>query len=193
MSASESQLPYRCHNFTVGSTTKSTSPKLSSVTMQKPVDPKANEALANNNQLKRYLAKRTSCTEEAADLYQESVVRVLEQAKKSAITNPVAYAIRIARNLLIKQDVKSEEYQDDAHCNAENPENKLEEAQRIELIYQALDNMPEQRRRVFKLRRINGETREEIAQQLGITVECVTRHTSRAMVDIQRYLEAQTK
>lgn len=185
--------PYNCHNVSLTSTINTNKTKMTASTMPKPVDTCSHDPLVNNSQLKRFLARRTQCEEEAADLYQESVVRVLEQAKKSTISNPVAYAISIAKNLLTQRTQKNEGDIDDIAAANGDPEHSLQDAQRIALIYQALKQMPEQRRRVFELRRINGESREAIALQLNISADAVTRHTSRAMVDIQRYLEMKTK
>jgi RNA polymerase sigma-70 factor (ECF subfamily) len=53
--------------------------------------------------------------------------------------------------------------------------------------------MPEQRRRAFELRRLHGESRKAIAEQLGISMETVTRHITRALADIQRYIDSKTK
>lgn len=151
------------------------------------------DCLTNNAQLRRYLSGRTRCSEEAADIYQESVARVLEQSRKSTINNPIGYAIRVARNLLTARPVDCDDDIDNLDSPKANPEYLLEEAQRIELITQALENMPEQRRRAFELRRLHGESRKAIAEQLGISMETVTRHITRALADIQRYIDSKTK
>lgn len=151
------------------------------------------DCLTNNAQLRRYLSGRTRCTEEAADIYQESVVRVLEQARKSTINNPIGYAIRVARNLLTARSADYEDDIDSIDSPKANPEYLLEEAQRIELISQALENMPEQRRRAFEMRRLQGESRKAIAEQLDISMETVTRHITRALADIQRHIDSKTK
>ncbi|QJR80724.1 sigma-70 family RNA polymerase sigma factor [Alteromonas pelagimontana] len=147
------------------------------------------DQLTDNTQLQRYLSRNTRDVEEAADIYQESVMRVLEQARESVIENPLAYAKRVARNLLLRRSSVSTEDVELLDNPGANPEQLLDHEQRINLIYQALSAMPAQRRKVFELRRIHGESREEIAQKLGIGVEAVTRHISRAMVDIQRHLD----
>ncbi|WP_228758006.1 RNA polymerase sigma factor [Idiomarina loihiensis] len=151
------------------------------------------DCLTNNAQLRRYLSGRTRSSEEAADIYQESVARVLEQSRKSTINNPIGYAIRVARNLLTARPVDCDDDIDNLDSPKANPEYLLEEAQRIELISQALENMPEQRRRAFELRRLHGESRKAIAEQLGISMETVTRHITRALADIQRYIDSKTK
>ena len=49
--------------------------------------------------------------------------------------------------------------------------------------------MPVQRRRVFEMRRIEGQSRQAIASSLNISAEAVTKHISRAMADIQLHLD----
>lgn len=62
----------------------------------------------------------------------------------------------MARNLLTARPVDCDDDIDNLDSPKANPEYLLEEAQRIELISQALENMPEQRRRAFELRRLHG-------------------------------------
>ena len=74
-------------------------------------------------------------------------------------------------------------------CYRQNPELHLETQQRIELIAQVINAMPVQRRRVFEMRRIEGQSRQAIASSLNISAEAVTKHISRAMADIQLHLD----
>ena len=147
------------------------------------------EQLTEGNHLARYLSRHASNADEAAEIYQESIVRVLEQAKQSAIRHPLAYVIRVARNLLIKNSEISIDDVDEMQCNQPNPEETFSQQQRVELITQALNTMPSQRRRVFIMRRIDGESRQAIAAKLGLSIEAVSKHLSRAMADIQRQLD----
>lgn len=147
------------------------------------------QQLTEGNQLKRYLSRHASSADEAAEIYQESIVRVLERAKESAIQNPLAYVIRVARNLLIKTADISLDDIDEMECSNANPEETTCHAQRVDLITQALNNMPSLRRKVFILRRMEGESRQNIAKQLDISSEAVSKHLSRALADIQRHLD----
>ena len=44
--------------------------------------------------------------------------------------------------------------------------------------------MPPLRRKVFEMRRIEDKSREEIAQELDLSVEAVKKHINRAMVEV---------
>lgn len=147
------------------------------------------QALINSKVLKQYLRRHAVNREEAADLYQESIARVLEQSRATVIDNPLAYAFRIARSLLSKRQTHETDDIDEQHCYRQNPELYLETQQRIELIAEVINAMPAQRRRVFELRRIEGHSRQAIAMRLNISAEAVTKHISRAMTDIQRHLD----
>lgn len=186
--------PQNCHNEGVSLVFSAKRRGIQKAAMSDKKDnSKLYDCLTNNPQLRRYLSGRTRCSQEAADIYQESVVRVLEQSRKSTINNPIGYAIRVARNLLTTRSVDCDDDIDNIDSPKANPEYLLQEAQRIELISQALDSMPEQRRRAFELRRLHGESRKAIAEQLGISTETVTRHITRALADIQRYIDCKTK
>ncbi len=147
------------------------------------------QTLINSKVLKQYLYRHSVNSEEAADLYQESIARVLEQSKTTVIDNPLAYAFRVARNLLSKRQLLDTDNIDEQQCYRQNPELHLETQQRIELIAQVINAMPVQRRRVFEMRRIEGQSRQAIASSLNISAEAVTKHISRAMADIQLHLD----
>lgn len=57
------------------------------------------------------------------------------------------------------------------------------------LITLAVDNMPEQRRKVFTMSRLSGMTYIEIAEKLGLSVRTVERHAYLALKEIRTMLE----
>ena len=144
--------------------------------------------------LKRYLHRHTSDPADAADLYQESILRVLEQARGRAIHNPIAYAFRVARNLIINRpraEMVSSEELDELACHLPTPEDALNHSRNVEYMHQLLSTMPPLRREVLIRRRLHGESREHIAQALGLSEEAVKKHMTRALSDVQRFLDAQ--
>ncbi len=148
------------------------------------------QQIVEGAQLNRYLNRHANSADEAADIYQESIVRVLEQSRRHRIENPLAYAIRVARNLLsarISND--NDEDIDSIACSRYAPADHVEHAQTCAQLSQVLETMPPLRKKVFILRRVEGETRQQIAKQLDISVEAVSKHLSRAMADVQMYLD----
>ncbi|MCU4675179.1 sigma-70 family RNA polymerase sigma factor [Catenovulum sp. 2E275] len=140
-------------------------------------------------QLTRYLNRHADNPDEAADIYQESVVRVLEQAKQTQINNPIAYVIQIAKSLLIKNKIGVFEVLEDTECSQPSPEDTLASEQKMKLIEQSLLQMPTLRREVFTLRRIQGESRQQIALKLNLSEAAVSKHLTRAMADIQSHID----
>lgn len=139
--------------------------------------------------LKRFVQRHTDNATDVADLYQESITRVLEQAREQRINNPVAYAIRIARNLIINRSPVAHADETEMICPGPSPEEAVSHNQQLREIQLLLEAMPSLRREVFIRRRLNGERREDIARHLGISVEAVKKHISRALADIQRALD----
>lgn len=149
------------------------------------------QLLAGSHLIQGYIYRHTRNPQEAADCYQEVIARVLEQARTSAINNPVAYAIRTARNLIINNPQvihEDPELLEQVLCASLSPEERLNTEQRVAHILRILHAMPALRREVFIRRRVNGESRETIADALAISREAVKKHITRAMVDIQREL-----
>ncbi|MEC7825117.1 MAG: sigma-70 family RNA polymerase sigma factor [Pseudomonadota bacterium] len=141
-------------------------------------------------QLNRYLNRHANSADEAADIYQESILRVLEQSRRHRIDNPLAYAIRVARNLLSARGHKEDSDDiDSIACSRYAPADHVEHAQTCAQLSDVLENMPPLRKKVFILRRVEGESRQQIARQLDISVDAVSKHLSRAMADVQLYLD----
>lgn len=62
---------------------------------------------------------------------------------------------------------------------------KLYEKELMVLIYLTVENMPEQRRKIFRMNKDKGMTASEIAETLGLSVRTVERHIYLAMKDIR--------
>jgi RNA polymerase sigma-70 factor (ECF subfamily) len=70
-----------------------------------------------------------------------------------------------------------------------DPESKVITEQKLELVKQALDELPPLRRKVFELRRLEGLSREEISLKLDMSQESVKKHITRAMTQITLHVE----
>lgn len=146
--------------------------------------------------LKRYIQRIAPNSSDAADIYQESVLRVIEQARAQPLRNPLAYALRIARNLLLGDNKRQllsldnlDELSNPLTCPAPCPEERTSQRQRAQLLSGFLATMPAQRREVLLRRRLQGESREQIAAAMGLSQEAVKKHMTRALADLQRFLD----
>jgi RNA polymerase sigma-70 factor (ECF subfamily) len=148
------------------------------------------QALKNADPLARYL-QRNASSADAADIFQESVTRVLEQSRQRPILNPLAYAFTVARHMLMRLKPAQAEEPDLQPCQSANPEEMASMQQTVDLLSQALAAMPTLRRQVFVLLRMEGKSRSDIAALLQISEDAVSKHISRALADIQRLLDQQ--
>lgn len=74
----------------------------------------------------------------------------------------------------------------------DSPLGKLLEEELEERVHAAIRQLPEECRKVFRLSRFEGKRNEEIAQELGISVNTVKYHIKRALAllheDLREYL-----
>lgn len=146
-------------------------------------------------QLRGFIAKQVRSHQEIDDILQDTLLRSMQTGDKACIRNPLAYAIQVARSVvqdhwrrLLRQPLISENDNTvvDAESKVASP--TLDEQQmyrqQLELLLKILGDMPELRRKVFLLRRLEGLSREEIAIRLDMNDEAVKKHISRAMVTI---------
>ncbi len=148
--------------------------------------------ISSSGPLKRYIRKIVPNSSDIADIYQESILRVIEQARSQPLRNPLAYAVRIARNLVInrpKHHTLPLDEVDDLHCPKPCPEELTCQTQRARLLEDFLVTMPAQRREVLIRRRLHGESREQIAAAMDLSEEAVKKHMTRALADLQRFLD----
>jgi RNA polymerase sigma factor (sigma-70 family) len=148
--------------------------------------------ISESDSLRRYVSRNAADAQDAADIYQESILRVMEQARASVIHNPIAYAMRIARNLILnkpKQPVYENDILDEIVCSAPSPEESLNQTQKITALKEFLASMPPLRREVFLRRRMRGESRAQIANTLQLSEDSVKKHITRALSDLQKFLD----
>lgn len=73
--------------------------------------------------------------------------------------------------------------------NTPTPEEHLLKNERNELLYKAIDSLPERQRIAFTLQKYENLSQEEIAQVMQTTVSAVESHLYRAKQELQRILE----
>jgi len=105
-----------------------------------------------------------------------------------------AFLYRISRNMAfntIKKIASEEKLQaqvmTELRNNCESAENKLLWQQYEEILRNAVEQLPKQRQKVFKLCRTEGKTYEEVAQELGISRNTVKEHMVLAVKNIKEY------
>ena len=151
---------------------------------------------AQNRVLLAYVRRRSAATGDAEDVAQEAIARVLARARGTLIMDPLSYAMRAARNIIIDRGRRTANVPiDDLNeteiliDNGATPFEALDMSERLKLCQMALDAMPPLRREVFVRRRAGEESYEAIARDLRLSVEAVQKHYSRAAQTLRRTAE----
>jgi RNA polymerase sigma-70 factor (ECF subfamily) len=142
--------------------------------------------------LRGFLEARTRCRETAAELAQETFIRMMGLSEPPQ--NPVGYAYQVARNLAVdhvRQDTICQYSEcDEAMLEAipdtqANAESIVYQGQRLRLIEAAIAELPPQCRRAFVLHRFGNMTQIEVSKELGISRQMVERHISKALAHLR--------
>ncbi|QQM66545.1 sigma-70 family RNA polymerase sigma factor [Pseudoalteromonas sp. LC2018020214] len=141
------------------------------------------------------MSRRTNNTDDVDDLVQEALLRTLNRNDASEIENFQAYINQVAKSVMYSDWQKNKNQPNNAEDielftnDNSDPEAQSITEQKLELVKSALQELPPLRRKVFKLRRIDGLSREEISLQLNMSQESVKKHITRAMIQITLSIE----
>lgn len=147
------------------------------------------------NLLHSFLEARTRCRETAAELVQETFIRMM--GLNEPPQNPVGYAYQVARNLAVdhsRQGTVRQYAECDEMMLEEIPDTQPDAAslvyqgQRLRLIEAAIAELPPQCRRTFVLHRFGNMTQIEVSEELGISRQMVERHVSKALAHMRKRL-----
>lgn len=134
--------------------------------------------------LHRFILRKTRDPELAADLVQDTFVRMLEKGHLDGVTNHASFAYTIAQNLLIDHSRLSyvrrrEEVADEFLLEVPDESSDLtshsEHIQQLELFENLLLELPATQRQIFVLSRMEGWTYAEIATHLQISQSKVAK------------------
>lgn len=128
-------------------------------------------------------------SQDAEDVYQDVFVRVIERSRTSDIKKLDHLLRRVARCLAIdrlrrkdsRRTATSSEAGKDVLDAVADPERYVMGAERLSRVMAVIDALPEQRRQVFLLHRIEDHTYAQIAKRTGLSVKQVERHIAMAM------------
>lgn len=137
--------------------------------------------------LTTWLRRRLGCPDNAADLAQDTFVKVLLARDTPQLVEPRAFLTTIAKRVLSnhyrRQDLERAWYQ----ALAELPESVAPSEEDRAIIFETLveldrllDGLPMAVRRAFLLSQVDGLSHGEIAAQLGISIATVKRHLNKA-------------
>jgi RNA polymerase sigma factor (sigma-70 family) len=150
---------------------------------------------------RRYLAaarRFTRGSEEAADLVQEALVRLVALDGWAAIADPRAYVLRSIHNIALERirrakvvDFQQLTEMDTLDLSDDAPDAFRVVAGRDQMarLGKAIELLPERCRTVFVRRRFRDQPPGEIARDLGISLSTLEKRLARALYLLTRALE----
>lgn len=141
--------------------------------------------------LRNFFLYRTGDAERAADLVQDTFLKLYENCSKVLPAAAKAWLFRVGENLFLKQirrEVVVEKYSAWAShqsVEAPSPEEVLEEKEFHQQLLEAIAGLPEGAREVFMLNRMDGLKYREIAELLGISQKAVEKRMHRALTTLR--------
>lgn len=151
--------------------------------------------LARRDNLVRYLATRCASRSAAEDLAQDLFIKVAAIDLATEVENPAAFVYRMAANLAndhLRQQRRAEaghrawgalHLNGAAEAQAEIAPSDEAVAARQALagMLALVERLPTRRRQVFRLHKLEGLSRAETAQMLGISVKAVEKQMTAAL------------
>ncbi len=147
-----------------------------------------------SSRLHAYCVKILRDYDEAADIFQETLIRFVQSVRDNKeITNVPAYLLRIARNLCLnaKRDKKLTTEPLDYMLVSED--RSYEKKQLLDLIDDALNKLSDEYKEAFVLREYDGFSYQEIAEITGLSLSNVKIRVVRAKNQIRELLHPYIK
>jgi len=146
---------------------------------------------AHHHWLTGWLRRKTGCSWQAADLAQDTFVRILTSSRCSAqiadVREPRSYLATIARRVLvdhIRRDALEKAWLETLAQQPEplmiSPEEQSLILETLMQIDQMLDGLGPKVRQAFLLSQLEGMRYADIAAQLGVSVSSVKKYMARA-------------
>ena len=150
------------------------------------------------NELFRLALHITLNRVEAEDIVRDTLIKVWDRRFEwESIDSIEAFSLTVCRNLSLDRLRKKENSNDSLEdvniaepVASSNPQDRMIQEDRVSLVRQIIDSLPEKQRSCMQLRDFEGKSYKEIAQVLGITEEQVKVNIFRARQMVkQKYLK----
>lgn len=151
--------------------------------------------LAYHPKMYHFLCGFIKNEEESYDMTQEIFYKVwLNREKMGEVKSFKAYLFTMARHMIYnhyEHNLVKEKYTLSRLDQSETyePEQDMFAKDLALLIDMVISQMPEQRRRIFKMSRKEGFSSDEIASRLNINKRTVENHISNALSDLRKVLQ----
>lgn len=138
------------------------------------------------------------CQDIAADIVQESYIKLSREAERQKIEHPRRLLFRIAHNLALDHLKHRRVMENHAQSldpalvpAAESPsaEQLASEAQRRHILKRVIDELPPRCRQVFIMHNIHGMSYRDIARELNISESGVEKHIMKGLLHCRRQMK----
>lgn len=141
--------------------------------------------------LLQFLTRRMNDRQRAADVAQETYLKLVQVDQQAIpVLHARSYIFRVAGNLAIdalRREQRIASRHDDSDgageiaCPAPAPEAALLARERLQILDQALLQLPSKPREALLLNRVEGLTQAQIAQRLGVSESMVAKYIGQAL------------
>jgi RNA polymerase sigma-70 factor (ECF subfamily) len=145
-------------------------------------------------EIRRFLARRLSCVDAAAELAHEVFIHYMVAEPQSAVQNPRAFLFRIAGNIAIDHvranPQKPWQRVDIADCGDlaseyPSPERFAIARQQLDHLRRAIEALPPKCREIFIRHKFDGLPQADLAKEYEVTVNAIEKHIVRALVQLR--------
>ena len=156
----------------------------------------------NHEGFLRFLLHKTQNKEDAHDVLQEAFQKLIHQEGLGDMENPRAYLYRTATNIIIDRQRKGQhhtKYIREVISGVEigtaslseviPPDRQVAARQELDIIYQALDELPDKCRRAFLMHREQHMKYGEIAGALDVSISMVEKYMIQTLKHLRRKLK----
>jgi RNA polymerase sigma factor (sigma-70 family) len=144
-----------------------------------------------HNSLLSFLRLRLRVADDAADVAQETYIRMLQYEGSSEVRSPSSLLFRVAINVANDLSRLEQVRRAADHCSLDDmdldsglapPEREVAAEQELNLLFRKIEGLPPKCRHVFLLSRVHCMTYPEIAAHCSISVKMVEKHISHALM-----------
>jgi len=148
-------------------------------------------------ELTAFVRRKVRCHALAADIVQETWLKVAALDPGETVDNPRAYLYRVAGNLAtdrLRQDRARSRHMvpgappEDVPSREPPADAVVQGREEIDILQAALRDLPDVHRRAFLLYKGQGLSMKEVAATLGLSPRTVEKHIAKAMVHCRRRL-----
>jgi len=164
---------------------------------------KAGDELALQELMSRYkgplavsMSRLIKSREDIEELLQELFLRVWRNRDNLDTERYRGYLYKIAENLVydrLRKAAREKRLSVDYFTHIIEAYSHIEEGifgkEMLEVLQRGIQQLPEQRRKVFELCKIEGKSYEEVSQLLSISVSTVNSHITNANASIKAYFK----